>query len=342
MNLITLFSNLSEKEVEELLGTASYVKARTAFNRDLISKAFEERAIEQSVPLQKKNSDRGRKRTREEAMLKCDEKVQLHDSKEECKFKVSYKLTKKGKKPMKRFDRSPSFGKENNFNFAHFGVSKTKFMKTGKLHESSLPFSRKPKVLKKNIFDLRASKSIFDSIDNATPALFSCGEDNVGVDTTPLSKYAHSPAVARTFEAGPYQYGNGQFGDDMEYPTSKDKVGAFWLSGPNPNIFKKDKFSRIRSSLAIPEVPQAFINTTPRKDLGNLDVGFSPDRENSFISPKKELSFGKNLLGASPITKTPLLKKVYELNQQHCDLFDDDLTKAEHSNLFSIKSNNNQ
>jgi hypothetical protein len=82
-----------------------------------------------------------------------------------------------------------------------------------------------------------------------------------------------------------------------------------------------------------------FHKNTPRRDNHEEDSACSPLNRNSFISPKKELSFGKEVLSSTPVVKTPLLKHVYDTPYQQSELLDDDLTKAEFSNLFSNKSN---
>jgi len=67
-----------------------------------------------------------------------------------------------------------------------------------------------------------------------------------------------------------------------------------------------------------------------------------PFIEYSYISPKKDLSFGRDITGfklTSPVTKTPIQKQGFMTPYHPTDLFEDDMTKAELSNLFSSKSN---
>lgn len=79
---------------------------------------------------------------------------------------------------------------------------------------------------------------------------------------------------------------------------------------------------------------------TPKRDIRDAYDDVSQENENSFISPKlNELSFGKDVMNGAPVGRSPMLKQQYGTPLQASEFLDDDITKAEFSNLFSNKSN---
>ena len=104
----------------------------------------------------------------------------------------------------------------------------------------------------------------------------------------------------------------------------------------------KHQFNRIKNSSVAKEIEKPFIRGTPQKNFKNLHENFSPANENLFFSPKKGFSFGRDIHASSPIKKIPQLRQDYSLEDKHCEILDDDLTKVEYSNLFSNKSNHIQ
>jgi RecB family endonuclease NucS len=119
---IILYSGLPESEIKELLGITIYEKALIVFNKDNISKALQS----QHTYPDKFDSGRkrkARKRTKEDLLLQCNEKVTQQSIKEEnianltkTDFKIRYKL-----------DRSQSFGKDNLFS-SNFEIQKSKYL----------------------------------------------------------------------------------------------------------------------------------------------------------------------------------------------------------------------
>jgi hypothetical protein len=133
-----------------------------------------------------------------------------------------------------------------------------------------------------------------------------------------------------------------QKADCMESIPYHDRLSKFWLSNTDNDPWKKHKYNKIKSTFLAKEYEKPFIRGTPQKNFKNLHENFSPANENSFVSPKKGFSFGRDIHASSPSKKLPLLRQVYELEDKHCEIFDDDITKAEYSNLFSNKSNHIQ
>ena len=117
-----MYSGLPESEIKELLGSTTYEKALIAFNKDHISKALQS----QHTYPDKSDSERkrkARKRTKEDLLLQCNEKVIQPSIKED----NIADLTKRDFKMRSKLDRSQSFGKDNLFS-SNFEIQKSKYL----------------------------------------------------------------------------------------------------------------------------------------------------------------------------------------------------------------------
>jgi hypothetical protein len=180
------------------------------------------------------------------------------------------------------------------------------------------------------ILDSCALKNFFDSIDNISV----CSGENIDINSTPLSKYMISPSKIRINELQTLLNASDYKADCMENIPCNEKFSKFWLLNFDNDLWQKHNYGSSNSS-PVKELEKPFVRGTPQKNFKNLQENFSPANENIFISPKKGFSFGRNIHTSSQIKKVSLQKKVNELEDKHCEIFDDDLTKAEYSNLFS-------
>jgi hypothetical protein len=93
------------------------------------------------------------------------------------------------------------------------------------------------------------------------------------------------------------------------------------------------------------------VKKTPDLKFGCSSIKYDPtynqdidyyEHGHSFMSPKKEMQFARDITSyknSPPVTKTPVLNKCLYTPCHPSDLFEDDATKAEFSNLFFSKSN---
>jgi hypothetical protein len=92
-----------------LLGNTTYDKALIAFNKDQISKALQSQLTGSNKSDSEEKKRKARKRTKEDILLQCNEKVVQLSWKDE----VTTNLSKRDHKMKSKFEGSPSFGKEN-------------------------------------------------------------------------------------------------------------------------------------------------------------------------------------------------------------------------------------
>jgi hypothetical protein len=141
--MTSFYSGLPESEIKELLGNTTYDKALIAFNKDQISKAIQSQLTGSNKSESEEKKRKARKRTKEDIILQCNEKVvQLS-----CKDEVSTNLSKRDHKIKSKFERSPSFGKENILS-PGFDTQKLKNLNGKKVHISNIesPFHQKVKT----------------------------------------------------------------------------------------------------------------------------------------------------------------------------------------------------
>lgn len=331
-NNIKFCSGLPESEIKELLGSSTYEKARIAFNKNQISKALQS----QHTDPNKSDSEmkrKAKKRTKEDLLLQCDEKVAQPSIKEE----NTVRQTKRDLKMRSKLDRSPSFGKNNELS-ANFENQNSRYLNASKAHMLNVESPKLHQKAKRSILDSCAQKNFFDSIDNISV----CIDESIDVNSTPLSKYMISPSKIRINELQTQLGILDHKADCMENIPCNERLSKFWLSNLDNDPWKKHKYGKLSNLSLAKELEKPFVRGTPLKNFKNLQENFSPANENLFISPKKGFSFGRDIHASSPIKKIPVLRKVYELEDKNCEIFDDDLTKAEYSNLFSNKSNHIQ
>jgi hypothetical protein len=127
--------------------------------------------------------------------------------------------------------------------------------------------------------------------------------------------------------------------DEIVQTPPQDRFRNFWLSNLESTHWKSFKYSKYRSTPLGKEGIRPFIRGTPAINIQDQYDNDSLMNGSNFVSPHKELSFGKSMINASPVTRTPLLKQCYGTPCQPSELLDDDPTKAEFSNMLSNKSN---
>lgn len=128
--------------------------------------------------------------------------------------------------------------------------------------------------------------------------------------------------------------------DDCLNTPSQDRFRNFWLPNLDSTNWKSLKYPKLKNTPLSKEYVKPFMRGTPKRDIRDAYDDVSQENENAFISPKfKELSFGKDVMNGVPVGRSPMVKQSYGTPLQASEFLDDDITKAEFSNLFSNKSN---
>lgn len=166
-------------------------------------------------------------------------------------------------------------------------------------------------------------------------------EEGFCMNTTPQVKYPFSPYKNRNHEASPVINKEMKFGGNLFSP-SQEKDKCFLMSNIEGCEWRNQKESRFHNTPLSKEVEMQMHKRTPWKGFTNLKEYYSPVDKISFMSPKKDNYFGKGTVSSPFVIKSPILKQISALREQHTSVFEDAITKAEHSNLFSSKSNNIQ
>lgn len=184
----------------------------------------------------------------------------------------------------------------------------------------------------------QSDKDIFESWENRSSVSNSFAVDRHELPNSPFSRDCFSPARIRPNEFQVNISNLDQGGEEVLQTPSKDRFRNFWLPNLDSTNWKSSKYLRNRGTPLEKEQVNPFIQNTPLRDIRDCYENVSQGNDNSFISPKfKELSFGKDTLNCRPVVKTPLLKQFEENQYQASEFMDDDITKAEFSNLFSNK-----
>lgn len=192
-----------------------------------------------------------------------------------------------------------------------------------------------PKQYKRQKTELMASgfknRVLFDSCDNKSSLSLSCAGEQVDVEPfTPLKGYfSPSKNQIRNYEP-----------DELLNTPAQERFQNFWLPNPESTHWKSLRYLRVKNTPLSKDFVRAFSKQTPKKDFDEPNDNNSLLNECSFVSPRKELSFGRDIVSSTPVSKTPISKQIYEVPGHPSELFEDDPTKAEFSNLFSNKSNN--
>jgi len=189
-----------------------------------------------------------------------------------------------------------------------------------------------------SIIDSLAHKNYLDSYDNKSSLSMNCYDEKVDQNPTLLWKYPISPYKIKWDEF------ESLVGRDLKIEENClspfiDKLGSFWLNHTDYDDLKNFKSSKLKNTPLRRDVDRQSFKRTPCKGFANLSEIFSPYKENSLISPQKEINFDKVMVTSPFIMKSPLMKQISNIRDQQSEVFDDAYTKAEHSNLFSNKSN---
>ena len=320
---------MPEHELKELLPETLYDNIKLAFDDENLREVLKQKS-KSSTKDKILKQRKARKRNYKEASLQCNEKISWVNKPENLekvsKNKLCQKKTNKIKDKMAYFRKSEKENYSNhmkspsNFgmNNMHAPTSNWNTPKQHKRHKTGLNTSG----FKNNI--------LFDSCDNKSSLSLSCSGDQIEpVSFTPFkSNYSPNKNLTK----------NNQM-EEMQNTPLQDRFEKFGLPNPDSTHWRSVKYFNGRNTPLCKEFRKVLNKETPKKDfeIANDNNPFINDY--NFESPKKELSFGREIVSSTPVNKTPISKQVYDLPCQPSDLFEDDATKAEFSNLFSNKSN---
>lgn len=163
----------------------------------------------------------------------------------------------------------------------------------------------------------------------------------MGIPSSPFPKSYFSPMKMRSNDFQPNHNCPDAGLEEALHTPSRDGFRTFWLQNLDSTNWMSLKYRKSINTPLSKEYVKPFTRGTPMRDIRDCYDDISHCNEDAFISPKfKELSFGKDMAPNQAVGKSPLLKQVYGTPLHASEFLDDDITKAEFSNLFSNKSNN--
>ncbi|CAI2368544.1 unnamed protein product [Moneuplotes crassus] len=327
-------NNLKENEVKEMLGNTCYNQVRAALYKDKISKILVPKKSESKMTIPQRNLT---KKSEGELQLQCKEKT-IIDSSIDTPSKISQsKMSKREKKAMRKRLLSPNFDKENH-SILNMNEIKEEEINSRRENLSQFNTPLRGEANNSSILDKMLYKNCFDSCDSKSPIHLSMYEEkDFEQDIAPITKFlgSHRNILAEDYES--------EIGGEVKFEANElsplqDNFRNIWRSCIDSD--EKKHISKISHQPR--ELEKMPAKRSACKDFSNLNSNYSPINENNFLSPTKDLCLSRGMISSPFMVKSPLLKAIPALSKvlnNHRDIFDDDITKAENSNLFSNKSN---
>lgn len=177
-------------------------------------------------------------------------------------------------------------------------------------------------------FLILVNNLLYESFDNKSSYEISCPDEKLHIEHESLIKSFMSPdkIISHHTES-----------DDINHTPMRENLKDFWIINSSYNNWKYPFIQKLKNTPNLNDFIKNYNKNTPQKDPDAVNDSSYKDYHDSFMSPKKELSFGKHFINSTPVAKTP--KQTYSTPCHPNDMYEDENTKAEFSNLFSLKSN---
>ena len=127
--------------------------------------------------------------------------------------------------------------------------------------------------------------------------------------------------------------------EEVNKTPFQDRIRDVWFENYQEVNLKTNSIPKSKYTPLSKDFCKNIAIRTPKKNFDHYPDNHTSFINSSFISPKKEISFGKKAFTSTPLSKTPIQKQTFGTPSHPIDLFEDENTKAEFSNLFSNKSN---
>lgn len=315
--------------MKELLPPSLYSNARIVLDQKNLAKTIAKISTTQKKQ-EEKEIRKSRKRKFKERLLVWDEEIIKHTDDGKDYINCLYTIKRKNQEKVKdklEFDRYCSEHDDSKSITSKFSEHNYKDI----INNSIWDNFGNHQSFKLGILMRDSHKSLlFDSIDNKSSYEIICSDNKLHDDNISPIKNFISPnkILADNIEL-----------DEINKTPFYEKIRETYNEGYIEGHFKALVIQKFKHTPLSKENFKSFLKNTPKKDLNNILQDHINISDQSFISPKKEISFGKRLMSSPHLSRTPVHKQVFGTPSHPIDLFEDENTKAEFSNLFSNKSN---
>lgn len=281
--------------------------------------------------LEEKEARKARKRNYKESLLVCDEQIGKHSeqSKEENNLPFATLSHNNDKIYDDRCEVNLEYSENADWKSVISKHSDAHLNDNSKSSKWGTPLPNKR--FKHDMTFLNSRKNLlYESFDHKSSYEISCSDERLHIENeSPLIKNFMSPDNI---------IGNHSESEDINHTPLRENFKDF--SNINNSYFnwKYPILQKLKNTPNINDFIKNIHNKiSPQRDSDAVNDSSDKEYHDNFASPKKELSFGKNFISSTPVSKTP--KQTYTTPCHPNDLLDDENTKAEFSNLFSSKSN---